>query len=240
TTISTAAFPKLSERLSQGRSDLFRKDFLQILRAIVWITMPTIVVCYFARAYFARLIFATGAPEISVLFGFLAGAILFRTIYALVSRWFYAQKDTHTPLYVSLFAIALNIFLAYVLSKPTSYGIAGLAMAQSIVAGAEVLVLGVIMAIRDHKLIDKAFISGLIKILSVTGFSVLAAFIMIGLFPLQATDRGFVTLGVKLGLITSVTFLVHLGISLIFGLEEASPVIEKTKRFILKPIKIEF
>jgi hypothetical protein len=126
------------------------------------------------------------------------------------------------------------------LSRPSSYGIAGLAMAQSIVAAAEVLVLGIIMIIRDHKLLDQGFIGGLIKILSVTGFSVLTAFIMIGLFPLQATDRGFVTLGVKLGLITGVTFLVHLGISLIFGLEEARPVVERTKRFILKPIRIDY
>lgn len=240
TTISTAAFPKLSELLAQNKVNLFRKEFLQILRAMIWITMPVIVVCYFARAYFARLIFTNAAPEIAVIFGFLVGAILFRTIYAIISRWFYAQKDSLTPMYVSLFAIALNIFLAYVLSKPSSYGIAGLAMAQSIVAAAEVLVLGVIMVIRDRKLINKEFISGLIKIMSVTGFSVLAAFIMIGLFPLQVSDRGFFLLGVKLGLISLVTFLVHLGISLVFGLEEAGPVIDRTKQFILKPIRMDW
>ena len=35
TTISTAAFPRLNDRLAQGRSDLFRKDFLQVLRTIM-------------------------------------------------------------------------------------------------------------------------------------------------------------------------------------------------------------
>jgi putative peptidoglycan lipid II flippase len=240
TTISTAAFPKLTERLSQGRTDLFRKEFLQILRAMIWIIMPIVVVCYFARAYFARLIFAGGAPEIAVVFGFFAGAILFRTIYAIVSRWFYAQKDTKTPLYVSLVTIALNIYLAYTLSRPSAYGISGLAMAQSIVAAVEVGILGAIMLIRDRKLFDISFWGGLVRIISVTGFSVLTAFIMISLLPLGASDRGFVTLGVKLGVISLVTFLVYLGISLVLGLEEAKPVIERTKRFILKPIKIEW
>lgn len=70
------------------------------------------IVCYFARGYFARLIFTTSAPQIALIFGFLAGAIFFRTIYAIVSRWFYAQKDTVTPLLVSIFAIALNLYLA--------------------------------------------------------------------------------------------------------------------------------
>lgn len=240
TTISTAAFPKLNERLAQGRPDLFRKDFLQILRAIIWITMPTIVVCYFARAYFARLIVKNNAPEVAIIFGFLVGAILFRTIFAHVSRWFYAQKDTTTPLIVSLFAIGLNIALAYILSKPTSYGISGLAMAQSIVAAVEVFILFIIMIIRDRKLIDVYFWGGLLRILSVTGFSVLAAFIMITLLPLQATDVGIVTLGAKLGAITAVTFLVHLILSLIFGLEEAVPVVSRVKHVILKPIKLEY
>ena len=240
TTISTAAFPKLTERLAQGRTDLFRKEFLQIFRAIIWITMPTVVICYFARGYFARLIFTNSAPEIAMVFGFLAGAILFRTMYSIISRWFYAQKDTKTPLFISLFTIALNIYLAYTLSKSTSYGISGLAMAQSIVAGVEVAIMMVVMVVRDHKLFDSSFINGVIKIFSVTGFSVLTAFIMISLFPLNLSDKGFVTLGAKLALISSVTFLVHLGVSLLFGLEEAKPVIRTAARIILKPIKIQY
>ncbi len=240
TTISTAAFPRLTERLAQGRPDLFRKEFLQILRAMIWIVMPTIIICYFARGYFARLIFAKGSSQIALVFGYLTVAILFRTIYSIISRWFYAQKDTKTPLFVSLFAIALNIFLAVTLARPTSYNIAGLAMAQSIVAATEVFILVSIMLIRDRRLFNAEFWSGIVRILSVTGFSVMAAFIMISLFPLNLSDRGFVTLGVKLGAIAGVTFLVHLCVSLVFGLEEARPVIEKTKKFILKPIKLEY
>jgi putative peptidoglycan lipid II flippase len=154
-----------------------------------------------------------------------------------MSRYFYAQKDTKTPLYVSIFAIALNIVLAFNLAKPEAYGIAGLAMAQSLVAAAEVTILLVVMLVRDHRLLNAAFWSGVGKILSVTGFSVLTAFFMISLLPLRITDTGIVTLGIKLGSITLATFLVHLGISSLFGLEEAAPVIQKTKQFILRPIK---
>ncbi len=239
TTISTAAFPRLTERLAQGRSDLFRKEFLQILRAMIWVALPITIICFFARGYFARLIFTNSAPEIALIFGYLTGAIFFRTIYSIISRWFYAQKDTKTPLFISLFSIALNIVLAYYLSKPDSYGISGLAMAQSIVAAIEVVLLFSIMLIRDHRLFSGEFWGGIVRILSVTGFSVLTAFIMISLFPLNISDRGFVTLGFKLGAIGGVTLLVHLFISLLFGIEEAKPVIEKTKKFILKPIRIE-
>ena len=240
TTIATAAFPGMTDRLAQGRTDLFRKEFLTILRAMIWIALPVVVVCYFARAYFARLIFAKNAPEIALIFGYLAGAILFRIIFAIVSRWFYAQKDTRTPLIVSLFAITLNIYLAYTLSRPESYGIAGLAMAQSIVAAFEVLILILVMLVRDHKLFDQTFINGIVRIISVTGFSVLTAFFMISLLPLQADDRGFVTLGFKLGAISLTTFMVHMFISSVFGLEEPRPVIARVRQFILKPIKVNW
>ena len=240
TTISTAAFPRLTERLAQNRTDLFRKDFLEILQIMIWISMPVIVVVYFARGYLARLIYAQGAPTIALILGFLTGAVFFRIIYALISRWFYAQKDNYTPLFVSVFAIALNIYLAYVLSRPTAYGVTGLAMAQSIVGAAEVGILAAIMLIRDHKLFNAAFWSGIVRILSVTGFSVLAAFIMISLLPLNAADRGVFTLGFKFTTITAVTFLVHLGISMVFGMDEPRPVIQKFRQVALKPIGIKW
>lgn len=236
TSISTAAFPRLSERLSQGRPDLFRRDFLKILSFLVWIVVPVVVIGYFTRGYLARLIFTRDAPEIALIFGFFAGAIFFRTIYAFISRWFYAQKDTRSPLFVSLFAIALNIYLAYTLSK--SYGVAGLALAQSIVAFAEVAILGIVMVMRDHKLMDKVFWVGIFRIFSVTGFTVIAGYIMVNVLPLSTSDKGFITLGTKLIAISGVTLGVHIGMSILLGLDESKPVLKKIKKLILNPIKI--
>jgi putative peptidoglycan lipid II flippase len=206
TAISTAAFPRLNMRLSQGRPDLFRKDFLMVLRAMIWISAPLVVVCYFCRGYLARLIYVRGSPQIATIFGFLCLAIFFRILYSIISRWFYAQRDTKTPLFVSLFTIALNIFLAVNLARPSNYGVNGLALAESIVATTEVLILVIIMLIRDHKLFDITFWGGLWRTISVTGFSVVSTFIMISVFPLGINDKGIITLGSKLLFITLVTF----------------------------------
>jgi putative peptidoglycan lipid II flippase len=239
TAISTAAFPRLNARLSQGRPDLFRRDFLMVLRAMIWISAPLMVVCYFARGYLARLIYTNGNQQIATIFGFLVLAIFFRIIYAIISRWFYAQKDTKTPLFVSLFVIALNIFLAYTLARPNAYGVEGLALAQSIVAMVEVSILSVIMLIRDPRLFDVTFWSGVWRIASVTGFSVVAAFIMISLYPLGINDRGILTLGSKLAFITLVTFGVHVAVSALFGLEEVQPLFDKLRKIALKPIRMD-
>lgn len=239
TAISTAAFPRLNQRLSQGRPDLFRKDFLKILRAMIWITMPAIIIAYYARGYLARLIFTKNSPEIALIFGFLVGAIFFRVMYAIMSRWFYAQKDTKTPLFVSIFTISFNVFLAWKLSRPNSYGVVGLALAQTIVAGVEVAILAVIMLFRDRGLFNGVFWGGVLRIISVTGFSLVAGFIMISFFPLGINDTGFVTLGGKLMLISGVIIAVHVAMSSVFGLEEVRPFLYRAKKFILKPIKIQ-
>ncbi len=239
TSIATAAFPRLTARLSQNRPDLFRKDFLAILRTMIWITLPVIVICFFCRAYLARLLFGKAAPPVALIFGYLTAAIFFRIVYSIMSRYFYAQKDTRTPLLVSIFAIALNIFLAFNLAKPQAYGIAGLAMAQSFVAVSEVAILLTIMLFRDHRLLNGVFWGGVARILSVTGFSVLAAFVMISVFPLRVADTGIFILGAKLGSIAVVTLLVHLSVSSLFALEEAIPVVAKIKQLILWPIRIQ-
>jgi putative peptidoglycan lipid II flippase len=240
TSIATAAFPKLTERLAAGRSDLFRKDFLSILRVIIWLAVPTVIAMYFCRGYLARLITGDAAPEVSLILGFLTVSILFRIIYSMISRWFYAQKDTKTPLYVSVFAITINIILAFSLATKNGYNVAGLAMAQSITAAAEVTVLVTIMLWRDRKLFDAVFFNGLMKIVSVSGFSIIAAYTMVRFLPLTLSDRGIVTLGLKLAAIGSVTFITHILISGLFGMDEARPIFAWLKRLMLRPIKVEY
>lgn len=238
TAISTAAFPRLNARLSQNRPDLFRRDFLMVIRAMIWISAPLVTVCYFARGYLARLIYANGSPQIATIFGFLTLAIFFRIMYSIISRWFYAQKDTRTPLLVSLFTIALNIFLAYSLTRPGGYGVAGLAIAQSLVSMIEVGILVTIMLYRDHQLFNAEFWNGVMRTISVTGFSVIAGFVTVTLYPLGAADKGFVTLGSKLLLIAVVIFGTHLALSTVFGLEEVRPIFKRARKIAFKAIRV--
>jgi putative peptidoglycan lipid II flippase len=238
--IATAAFPRLISRLSQNRPDLFRKDFIQILLTMLWLTAPVAIVGYFARGYLARFITGDVAPEVALIFGYLTAAIIARIVYAMFSRYFYANKDTLTPLYVSFFTIGLNIYLAFTLATKESYGIAGLALAQSIAAVVEVSILMIIIAYRDRKIFNAYFWGSIVKLFSVTGFSVVAAFVTVSLLPLNISDRGIVTLGVKLTAITIATFVTHFTISFLLGMEESRSVVRWAKRVILRPIKFQY
>jgi hypothetical protein len=106
------------------------------------------------------------------------------------------------------------------------------------VAATEVIILLIIMLYRDRELFNAAFWGGVIRTISVTGFSVVAGFIMVSLYPLGADDTGFVTLGGKLFLIAGVIFVVHIAMSALFGLEEVRPFLYRLKKLVLKPIQI--
>ena len=203
----------------------------------MWIAMPVVVLTYFCRGYLARLIFKRGSPEIALILGFLAVAIFFRVIFTILTRYFYAHKDSSTPLIISVFAIALNIVLVFALARPEAYGAAGLAIAQSIVAFAEVLVLSIVIHSRDPKLFTLSLGKDVVKLVSVTGFTIVTAFIMVTLLPLQISDVGFFALGTKLGAIVFTTFAVHIAVSTLFGFTEAQNAIHKLTKMILKPVK---
>ena len=76
--ISTAAFPKMTERLSQGRPDLFRTELQSVLRVIIWLALPVATITYFSRGYLVNFIFNGGDSLIAGLLGTLVVAILFR------------------------------------------------------------------------------------------------------------------------------------------------------------------
>jgi len=239
-TIATAVFPKLSRRVAGNQMDLFREDFLKYLRILIWMILPITIICFFTRGYLARLILGHDSGQIASVFGFLAGAILFNTIYSMISRWFFAQKNTMTPLIVSVFIIMLNVVLAYLFSRPSAYNVEGLALAQSTVAALEVFILVTIMIVKDRQFFTHAFIIGLLRILSVTGFTALVAYLMITGLPLQIKDSGFLTLGTKFVAIAGVSLIVHFVVSYAFGLDEVNPIIKKLKMISNRILKISY
>lgn len=235
--ISTAAFPKMTERLSQGRPDLFRKELQSVLRVIIWLALPTAAVAFFTRGYLVHFIKNGGEPLIASILGILTIAILFRSIYHIAARSFYAQQDTRTPLYISLFTISLNIFLAVVFTMVYNWGALGLAWAQSIVACIEVIILFVVMQRRIPKLINGEFIHAVTRMLSATGFASVVAYIGVNTFPLTASDQSFFSLFPKFVAIVFFSAVVYLVCSKLMSLTEVDPILKQANRILFGQLK---
>lgn len=227
--ISNAAFPQMTERLSQGRPDLFKSELQSILRIIIWLALPVATVTFFARGYIVNFVKNGGYPLMAGLLGALVAAILFRSIYHIAARSFYAQQDTKTPLYISIFAIGLNITLAVWFTTGLHMGAYGLAWAQSIVAFIEVVILFVVMSWRIPGLFDRIFVHALMRMLSATGFMALISYISVQLFQLQSADQSFLATFPKFATIVAVSAIFYLIFSKLLKLDEAEPVLAKIK-----------
>jgi putative peptidoglycan lipid II flippase len=229
----------MTERINQGRPDLFKKEFLSVLKVIIWIALPIVVVAYLGRGYIVRLLVASGDEEIALLLGLLAPAIFFRVIFHLTTRSFYAQKDTLTPLKVSIISIGLNIALAMWFVLGLNYGIGGLALAQSGVALFEVVILLSIQNRRFKGLFTARYFGSIINMVAAAGLSAFVMYLLILKFPLQATDVGFFSLIPKFIFVITLSMLTYLGFSYMFGVNEAKVVVRKVSKFLFKPVKIQ-
>lgn len=231
--ISTAAFPGMSERISQGRPDLFRRELQGIIRVIIWLALPVATITFFARGYVVSFIKNGGNELIAGILGALVIAILFRTIFHIASRSFYAQQDTKTPLYISIFSITLNIILAVWFSKQLGFGPYGLAWAQSIVAVVEVSILFAVMSRRIPKLFDVVFVHAVARMVSATGFTAIVCYFSVQLFQLTAEDLSFFSTFPKFSLITLISFAAYVYICHLMKLEEAEPILRTIRKFFL-------
>lgn len=225
--ISTAAFPKMTERIGQGRPDLFRSELQTILRVIIWLAMPVAAITFFTRGYLVNFIKNGGDALMAGLLGTLVVAILFRSVYFIAARSFYAQQDTKTPLFISIFAIGFNIALAVWFTQGLDMGAYGLGYAQSLVAIFEVVVLLTIMHFRIGSLIDKKMMNAIGKMAIATVATSIVCYLMVQSFQLQNEDNSFLATFPKFILIVFVSAAAYLLCSRLLHLNEANPIIHR-------------
>ena len=230
--VSNAAFPQLTEHLGNNRQDLFQKDVRQLLRVILWMAMPVSVITFFTRGYVVHFIRNTGDPMMAGILGCLVVAILFRTIYHMAARAFYAQQDTKTPLNISFAAIGLNVVLAIVLSMVLKMGAYGLAWAQSTVAVIEVVILFVVLEKRIPHLFDASFVVAILRMIMASTVAGIVCYLMLQVLPFRESDSSFFSAFPKFMIIAGVSFLAYGVMSRMLKLPEVEPIIKQVNKFL--------
>lgn len=230
--VSNAAFPQLTEHLGNNRQDLFQKDLRQLLRVIIWMALPVSVITFFTRGYVVHFIRNTGDPMMAGILGCLVVAILFRTIYHMAARAFYAQQDTKTPLNISFAAIGLNVVLAIVLSMVLKMGAYGLAWAQSTVAVIEVVILFVVLEKRIPHLFDASFVVAMLRMIVASTVAGIVCYLMLQVLPFRESDSSFFSAFPKFMIIAGVSFLAYGLMSRMLKLPEVEPIIRQVNKFL--------
>lgn len=145
TSFAMAIFPTLSEKASQKSHEDFAYYLTKTLRSILFFIVPVVFGVILLRAQIVRIILGSGyfgweqTIETANTLGFFAVSLVFSSIIPLLARSFYALHNTKTPMVVTIITVILSIIFGWLLT-PT-FGIRGLAMAYSLGAFFNALVL---------------------------------------------------------------------------------------------------
>lgn len=143
--ISQASLPFLSEEAADSDRERFKDLMIQSLHQISFFTYPMAVLLLILRIPIVRLTFGThNFPWASTLdtgrvVAILALTITVQAMVQLLTRAFYALKDTNTPLYIAVLDTILFIIITAFFTLKLNMGIMGMAAATSITAVIEFL-----------------------------------------------------------------------------------------------------
>jgi putative peptidoglycan lipid II flippase len=236
--ISTAFFPKMTEDIASEDEDRYERTFRSALRMIVFFAAPITIIAYFSRGYIVNFIKNGGDKTIAMIFGGLALSILFGSIYHIASRGFYARQDTKTPLIVSIVSIGTNIVLAIALTRVLNIGPEGLAIAQTIATGLEVLILLSILQVKSNRrLLNRDFWSAIARMVFASVIAGCMTYSAVKFFPLMATDNSFLATFPKFFIIAAIGLGTYLIAAYFLNLSEVKPVVNKITKIIFRNVK---
>jgi len=178
--IATASLPTFSAQAALGKLDEMRNSLSTALRAVFMLSIPAAVGMILLRFPLIKVLYENGTTFTSESTQLVAWALLWYTAglvghsaVEILSRAFYAMKDTRTPVFVGVIAMSLNIILSLILGSVFLrigwLAIGGLALANSIATGLESIILLILLRKRLNGLEGRKIFQLLWKvILSVT------------------------------------------------------------------------
>ena len=154
--LATAFFPTLAGHVAKDERDETGVLFLKVLKAAFFLLIPTLVLMFVLRAQVVRLYFGIGGASwqlteiaIQVYIMFLIG-IIPASMVAILSRVFYALKDTVTPMKISLISGTVAIATAVIGIKWLGWDVAILALAESLLSLTQAALYLYILHNRSH------------------------------------------------------------------------------------------
>jgi len=171
--ISTVAFPTLAALYSRGDKEQFATTLDRTLRPLLFLSIPSGTGLLLLRKPIVQVIFESGNFDaastrlvIAPLAAFAAG-LLGYALTEILTRVFYALRDTMTPVITGVLTVLLNLLLCVLFME--SLGYTGLALALSVTTGAEAVILLLFLRVRIGHVVGAGFGKWLFK---VTGASI--------------------------------------------------------------------
>lgn len=147
--IATVVFPHLSRFWINNEQENFKEKLHQSIKQILFFTLPLSFALIIFSQEIVYLLCGLGkfselaiAITVKVLI-FFSISIFAQSLLPIITKAFYAQEDTITPVKISIVSIIINIILSLILMR--FWGIVGLAVSFSVSAIINLLILYIIL-----------------------------------------------------------------------------------------------
>ena len=131
--------PRFTEQVNAGRMDDLKEEIRKSLRILWFLSLPLTALFLVIPSQIIQLLFQHGefTPEstrmVTVALLFLAPSIFFYVARDLITRVFYAFKDSKTPFHVALVAIIVKAILDYFFVYHTKLGVGAISLASTVI-----------------------------------------------------------------------------------------------------------
>ena len=165
--VAIAAFPTFSDQFARGQLDQLRSALSATLRVILFIAIPSAVGLLVLRVPLIQLIFQRGEFQdtstelVATALGFYALGLIGHSGVEILTRAFYGMHDTRMPVALGVVSLIINLVLS--LSLINVLGIAGLALANTVAALAEMVLLAWVLRSRLGGLDDQRILATTLK-----------------------------------------------------------------------------
>jgi putative peptidoglycan lipid II flippase len=171
--ISTVVFPTLAALYSMGQKDAFQSTLDRTLRPLLFLSIPSCIGLLLLRQPIVQVIFQNGNFDESStelvtapLAAFAAGLAGY-ALTEILTRVFYATRDTVTPVVTGVLTTILNLVLCALFME--SLGYTGLALALSVTTGSEAVILLLFLRGRIGHVVRPDFGGWLVKVILAAG-----------------------------------------------------------------------
>jgi len=171
--VAIAAMPTFSAQHALGKMDEMRSSLASALRGMFLLALPASVGLILLSEPTVSMLFQRGEFTVTTtlmtswaLIWFAAG-LVGHSIMEILTRAFFAQQDTKTPVIIGAIAMGLNVVFSILFSswfaKLGWFPVGGLALANSLATAIEATTLYIMMSRRLHGIHGRSILSGFIR-----------------------------------------------------------------------------
>jgi len=168
--IGTASLPSLSEHALQGNHEALKSTMSFSLRLMLFVTIPAMVALMVLNLPIISVLFQRGAFDAQAtvltaqaLFCYALGLWAFSLIRVVVAV-FYSLQDAKWPMKAAIITLIVNLAASIALMFPLKH--LGLALANSLAAMVNVIILGIVLKKKIGPFLDRNFYFSTLKIIT--------------------------------------------------------------------------